>query len=92
MEDGTQRRVVVGFAVQQQQAGLRGNENSYLVSDLKTAATLEPFLGQKNMNVGFQLAGGPTRTIASRAGTSRREPIARRPETAGRAAFPGGAV
>jgi len=54
-EDRAQRRVVGRLAVEQQDAGLRGDGHPDLVIDHKPAAALEHFLVEKNKDVPMQL-------------------------------------
>ena len=54
-EDRAQRRVVGRLAVQQQDAGLRGDGHPDLVIDYKPTAALEHFLVKKNKDVPLQL-------------------------------------
>ena len=54
-KDGTQRRVVGRFAVQQQQAGLGGDRHADLVVHLQPSAPLESFLGEEHKDMFLQL-------------------------------------
>ena len=51
----TRRRIVVGLAVEQEQARLGGDRDPDLVGQLQPAAALEVLLGQEDLDVAVEL-------------------------------------
>ena len=54
-QDGDEVRIVVGLAMQQQDAGLRGDRDADLVGDLQAAAAFEALLGKEHLDVPEEL-------------------------------------
>src|SRR6185369_14317619 len=53
-EDRAEGGIIVRLAVEEKQAGLRGDENFYLVRDLKPSTAFKVLLRYKNLDVSFQ--------------------------------------